>query len=63
MNFKGIKLWPGATGNILMMICIILLSIIVIGGLTMGITSQKNKEVEKFTQKTPCKNNKKNCTC
>lgn len=42
-GFKGIKLWPNATGNMLMLVSIILVAIIVIGGLVWGFSSQKKE--------------------
>lgn len=44
-GFKGLKLWPNATGNILMLISIILIAIIVIGGLVWGFSTEKKEKM------------------
>lgn len=51
-GFKGLKLWPNATGNILMLVSIILVAIIVIGGLVWGFSSKKENFYSQTEPKT-----------
>jgi nitrogen fixation-related uncharacterized protein len=50
-GFAGLKLWPNATGNILMLISIILIAIIVIWGLVWGFTSENFTVDDEYLKK------------